>query len=228
MNIQQFVPKFKEIKSKGFIEITRKGDGKYGNTFEDLLGLVENNLKEPDIEGYELKVQDKKTSSKQTLFNKCSFEMQPLDFLENYGIPHTKQKGELSCNTTVTRNANNRGFYLDTDDNFLYVKHKNTIICKYDWNTLTDAYMTKFPKAIKVYGSVKKENNKTYFHYNEAYYLTNSNKDKFKKLIEDNIICLEFKLRTRYNEGKGVRNRGTAFRIADNNLDKLFDKEIIK
>ena len=62
MNIQQFVPKFKEIKSKGFIEITRKGDGKYGNTFEDLLGLVENNLKEPDIEGYELKVQDKKTS----------------------------------------------------------------------------------------------------------------------------------------------------------------------
>ena len=44
MNIKQFIPKYKQIKSKGFIEITRKGDGKFGNTFEDLLGLIENNL----------------------------------------------------------------------------------------------------------------------------------------------------------------------------------------
>ena len=38
MNIQEFIPRYKQIKSEGFIEITRKGDGKYGNTFEDLLG----------------------------------------------------------------------------------------------------------------------------------------------------------------------------------------------
>ena len=55
MNIQEFIPRYKQIKSEGFIEITRKGDGKYGNTFEDLLGLVENNLKTPDIDGFEIK-----------------------------------------------------------------------------------------------------------------------------------------------------------------------------
>ena len=88
--------------------------------------------------------------------------------------------------------------------------------------------MTKFPKAIKVYGSVKKENGKTYFHYNEAYYLTNSSKEKFKKLIEENVICIDFKLRTQYNKGLSPRNRGTAFRIKSDNLDKLFNMEIIK
>ena len=64
MNLNEFLTKWREIKSKGFIEITRKGDGKYGNTFEDLLGLVENNLKTPDIDGFEIKVQDIETSSK--------------------------------------------------------------------------------------------------------------------------------------------------------------------
>ena len=52
MIIQEFIPRYKQIKSEGFIEIKRKGDGKFGNTFEDLLGLEENNLKTPDIDGY--------------------------------------------------------------------------------------------------------------------------------------------------------------------------------
>jgi hypothetical protein len=228
MNIQEFKKEYFLIKERGFIEITRKGDGKFGNTFEDLLGLVENNLKTPDIDNWELKVMRKNTSSKQTLFHKDAWVMNPSNFLKNYGIPHKKERGELSCNTTVTRKVNNRGFYLDTDDNYLYIKHNQTIISQYDWETLTQSFITKFPNAVKVYGDEKKKNGKVYFHYNEAYYLTNSSKHKFKKLIEDNIICVDFKLRTQYNKGLGVRNRGTAFRIDDRNLDRLFDKEIIK
>ena len=228
MNIQEFIPRYKQIKSEGFIEIKRKGDGKYGNTFEDLLGLVENNLKTPDIDGFEIKVQDIETSSKQTLFHKDAWVMKASDFLENYGIPHSKKKGELSCNITVTRKVNGRGFYLDTDDSYLYVKNNETIIAKYDWDVLTDAFMKKFPKAIKVYGKVKKEGSKTFFRYEEAYYLSDSSKYKFKKLIEDNFICIDFKLRTQYNKGLGVRNRGTAFRINSNNLDKLFHMEVVK
>ena len=228
MNIQEFIPRYKQIKSEGFIEIKRKGDGKFGNTFEDLLGLEENNLKTPDIDGFEIKVQDIETSSKQTLFHKDAWVMKVSDFLENYGIPHSKQKGELSCNITVTRKVNGRGFYLDTDDSYLYVKNNETIIAKYDWDVLTDAFMNKFPKAIKVYGKVKKEGSKTFFRYEEAYYLSDSSKYKFKKLIEDNFICIDFKLRTQYNKGLSPRNRGTAFRNNDKNLDKLFDKEIIR
>ena len=40
MNIKEFKLNYSKIKARGFIEITRKGDGKFGNTFEDLLGLT--------------------------------------------------------------------------------------------------------------------------------------------------------------------------------------------
>ena len=157
MNIQEFRKKYFLIKDRGFIKITRKGDGKFGNTFEDLLGLVENNLKTPDIDGWELKVMKNNTSSLQTLFHKDAWVMRPSNFLKDYGIPHKTKEGELSCNTTVTRKVNNRGFYLDTDDNYLYVKHNETIIAQYDWETLTQCFMTKFPNAIKVYGDERKK-----------------------------------------------------------------------
>ena len=49
MNYTTFKQKYKEIKSRGYIPITRIGDGKFGNTFEDLLGLTENNINAPDI-----------------------------------------------------------------------------------------------------------------------------------------------------------------------------------
>ena len=52
MNLTTFKQKYKEIKSRGYIPITRKGDGKFGNTFEDLLGLTENNINAPDIDGH--------------------------------------------------------------------------------------------------------------------------------------------------------------------------------
>jgi hypothetical protein len=43
-----------------------------GNTLEDLLGIVENNLPTPDIEGWELKCQRLVTSSLLTLFHMVS------------------------------------------------------------------------------------------------------------------------------------------------------------
>ena len=51
---------------------------------------------------------------------------------------------------------------------------------------------------------------------------------KAEILVGHNIISIDFKLRTQYNKGLSPRNRGTAFRINDKNLDKLFDREIIR
>ena len=40
MNFANFRKTYCKIKSRGLIEVTRKGDGKFGNRFEDLLGLT--------------------------------------------------------------------------------------------------------------------------------------------------------------------------------------------
>ena len=226
LTLNQFVEKYREIKSHGFIKIIRKGDGKFGNTFEDLLGIEENNFKEPDTALFELKVQNNTKNALQTLFNKeGKWIVKPKDFLERYGWEHSNHKGELTCQSTVTVNKNKRGFYFDTDDEKLYVKVDNNTICEWDWKQLTKSFINKFPSAIKVYGQEKIVDAETYFHYNEAYLLKNTSESKFKQLIEDNIISIDFRLYTQYNMGKSYRNRGTSFRINQSKLDKLFIME---
>jgi hypothetical protein len=48
---------FERISKLGFVKCTRpkNSDGGIGNTFEDYLGVKENNLKEPDFKGFEIK-----------------------------------------------------------------------------------------------------------------------------------------------------------------------------
>ena len=229
MNFKEFVPQYKRIKARGFIKSKRKGDGAAGNTFEDELGLPENNIAGPDIEGNELKVKRKGASGLQTLFNKeGKWQMKQIEFLEEYGFPHTKYLGEKSAQSTVTKTPNKRGYYFKTDDEYLYVKCGDTTIVKWDWIELLEVFGKKFPNCIKVLAETKKENGIEYFHYNEAYLFKGTTKEKFRELIEDDVISIDFRLYTQYNKGLGVRNRGTAFRIKHEDMDKLFLKEVIK
>ena len=228
MNIQEFIPRYKQIKSEGFIEITRKGDGKFGNTFEDLLGLTENNIDAPDMDGHAIKVQSKRTKSKMTLFNKSPEWIIPQKRVVNdYGWEHATHKGEKTIQSTITRTPNKRQLWLDTTDK-LYVRLNDTILCQWSWKSLTSQFVKKFPRAIKVYGEEKREGDKIYFWFNEAYILTGTSKELFKQLIIDDIISIDFRFYTQYNKGLSIRDRGTAFRMKGSHLDKLFVKEIIK
>ena len=229
MNYSQFLLKYKTIKAKGFIKSQRRGDGAAGNTFEDELGLEENNIAAPDIDDYELKVKRKGASGLQTLFNKeGEWQMKQIEFLEQYGFPHTKYIGEKSGQSTVTKTPNIRGFYFTTDDNYLYAKCGNVTFVKWNWNKLVEQFGKKFPNCIKVLAETKKEKGIEYFHYDEAYLFKGTTKEKFRELIEDDLICIDFRLYTQYNKNKGIRNRGTAFRIKHEDMDRLFVKEEIK
>ena len=229
MNFKEFVSHYRGIKEKGFIKSQRKGDGAVGNTFENELGLKENNIAAPDIEGNEIKVKRKGASGLQTLFNKeGKWQMKQIEFLKRFGFPHTQKKGELSGYSTITKKPNKQRYYYESDNNYLYVKVGDVIIVKWDWDELVEQFGKKFPNCIKVLAETKKENGIEYFHYNEAYLFKGTTKEKFRELIEDDLITIDFRLRTRYNEGKSVRNHGTGFRIKHEDMDKLFVKEEIK
>tara|TARA_R100001015_G_scaffold13879_1_gene6290 strand:- start:111 stop:800 length:690 start_codon:yes stop_codon:yes gene_type:complete len=225
MNYLEFVPHYKRIKAKGFVKTERKGDGAAGNAFEDELGLKENNKAAPDIEGNELKVQVKGSSGKQTLFNKeGEWIIKQIDFLKRYGWEHSNHKGELTGQSTITKTPNKRGFYYESDDDYLYVKKNDVIIVRWDWCKLVEVFGNKFPNCIKVLADGKKIKGINYFHYNEAYLFKGTTKEKFRQLIEDDVISIDFRLYTQYNKGKSIRNRGTAFRIDHEDMDKLFVK----
>ena len=228
MNYPQFVLQYNTIKAKGFIKSQRTGDGAAGNTFEDELGLKENNIAAPDIDNYEIKTFKKGASGLQTLFNKeGEWQMTQIEFLKRYGFPHTKKKGELSAQSTVKKTPNSNGYYFTTDDHYLYVKVNDVIIVKWNFDLLLSKFAEKFPNCIKVLADVKKIDGEEWFHYNEAYLFEGTTKEKFRELIEDDLISIDFRLYTRYNENKGIRNRGTAFRIKHEDMDKLFIKEAI-
>ncbi len=63
---------FKRIRELGFVASNRpkNKDGGIGNTFEDYLGVSENNLRDPDFEGFEVKSKRELNSSFTTLFSK--------------------------------------------------------------------------------------------------------------------------------------------------------------
>ncbi|MBX2930416.1 MAG: hypothetical protein KF781_00555 [Chitinophagaceae bacterium] len=87
--IQTLKDKFYQIKDLGFVECTRPNntDGGIGNTFEDLFGVVENNKKEADYEGFEIKSQRLFNTSYISLFTKSpDYPVKANSFLrETYG-----------------------------------------------------------------------------------------------------------------------------------------------
>jgi hypothetical protein len=229
MNFSEFTVKFNKIRSSGYIKSHRKGNTGVGHTFEQELGLVENCLSEPDIDGYELKAARKNSGGKQTLFTKeGEWIISQLQFVETFGFPHNKHKGELSAQSTVTKTKNNRGFWIFTDDECVMIKHEDIEIVKWDWNSLIEQFASKFPACIKVFADVDIREGIEYFHYNEVYLYRGTDKNLFRSAIEQDFVAIDLRLRTQYNIGKGVRNRGTAFRISHSNMEKLFVKEVLE
>ena len=53
--LDDFIREYKGICEKGWIRTHRSGPTGIGKTLEDLLGIPENNLDEPDFGEYELK-----------------------------------------------------------------------------------------------------------------------------------------------------------------------------
>lgn len=231
MDFTEFVPAYNRIKSRGFIKSHRKGDTGVGHTLEQELGLTENCISGPDIDGKELKAARKGAGGKQTLFTKeGEWQITQLKFIETFGFPHTKHSGELSAQSTITKTKNKRGFWIHTNDEYVSIKHEELEIVRWDWDSLIKQFAHKFPSCIKVFADVEVREGIEYFHYNEAYVYLSTDKNLFRKAIENDVISIDFRLRTQYNvgTGKGVRNRGTCFRINHFDMDKLFVKEVLK
>lgn len=49
------VERFHTIKNLGFVKSRRSNNTGIGKTFEDYIGVIENNLEEPDFAGFEIK-----------------------------------------------------------------------------------------------------------------------------------------------------------------------------
>lgn len=223
MDINQLQDKLREIKNESYIVSKRRGNTGISYTLEILLGLRENNLQTPDLGEIEVKSQRRDSSNRVTMFtfNKGVWKIKQKGLIQKYGYIDANGRPSLYC--TVTSKPNNQGLYLKVvEDESVSLYHVDgTPIAKWRSEDLVYTFRSKMP-ALVIVSAITRINsqNKEEFWFDEAYFLTNPNKENFVDLIKKDIIIVD--VRMHLKENGAVRNHGTGFRIEERFLNLCF------
>jgi len=229
MNLKELESKLLKIKNLGFVESLRKGSTGIGFTFETLFGVKENNIPIPDIGGrVEIKTIRKDSESLITLFtfNRGVWNIIQKHLVKKYG--YIDKKGRIALKNTLFYNKPiAQGLFLQINRrkniiNLVDAITKQTV-ATWDIYVIVGKFMTKMSRLLIVMADRKKEHGKEYFHYNEAYLLTDPSPRKFISAIKKSLIGID--IRMHLKESGAVRNRGTAFRIKEKDLLELYENQ---
>ncbi len=224
--------KLKEIKERGFIKSLRMDNTGIGYTLEELLGIKENNIGEPDFiyNGLkvELKAQRKKAGSRVTLSTKSPV-WEPLrdrEIITKLGYTDKKRRQALKITLKVD-GFNPKGFKLNLnkEEDKLEIIHKEFgVTCYFKFSELIEAVKTKiYENLLLVLADKEKEGDEESFHYIEAYLFSDFDEDNFEKLLIDGKIVWEFRMHLK--ESGFARDHGSGLRISRKYLGNLFKKE---
>ena len=226
MNLKEVQSKLREIKDMGFVESLRRGPTGVGYTFESLFGVKENNLPIADIGGrVEIKSIRKDSQSLITLFtfNRGVWHIPQKQLIKKYGYIDSKKRYALK-NTVFYNRPVMQGISLEVDEekNLINLIDNDThqILASWDVYVIVGKFMTKLSRLLMVLADRKRIDGKEFFHYNEAYLLTDPSSRNFIKAFKNSLIGID--IRMHLKENGQVRNRGTAFRIREKDLIELY------
>ena len=229
MRLKEVITKLQEIENKGFIQSLRRGSTGIGYTSETLFGVQENNIPIPDIGGrVEIKTIRRDSQSLITLFtfNRGVWHIRQKELVQKYG--YIDEKGRYALKNTVFYGKPiTQGISLDVDENknTIHLVDVNTkkILATWDVYVIVGTFMTKLSRLLMIIADRKVEQGKEYFHYNEAYLLTDPSPRNFLKAFKNSLIGID--IRMHLKESGAVRNRGTAFRIKEKDLMELYEQK---
>jgi hypothetical protein len=253
---QELTAKLKEISAMGFVPNARRGNaGGIGNTLEDLLDIKENNLPIPNAVEWELKAQRLNSTSLTTLFHiepsPRAIRFVPQILLPKYGWTHQEAgkkypQGEMSFRQTIHgQSRSDRGFMviiehkehkilISFNADSVDIRHKKWLesVKKHvglaelnpqpywGFDDLKHKAGTKLLNAFYVQAEAKKVRGKEYYHYTKVMMLQKFNFEGFLKALEEGKILVDFDARTGHNHG-------TKFRMRQNALPMLYEKQTI-
>ena len=240
-NLETIKGDFQRIKELGFIETTRPNnkDGGIGNTYEDLLGVKENNLKEADYLGFEIKSKRKYNSSYISLFSKSPTHPKGGNsyLRENYGEvrdPEFPDKKKLYASVfghrfSIVYEKYKMKLKVDYTKKRMYLLIFNLeekLLDEIYWSFADLEKATKKMKDLMlVFAETKKENKKVYYYYNNAEIFKNFSFIKFLKNIETGGIMFDLRIGV-YNSGKNIgktHDHGSGFRVTKEKFKNLYD-----
>jgi len=216
------------IKSLGYIKTMRKGDTGIGYTLETLLGLKETNKRGIGDISYkgiptELKSQRKKTSSMMTLFTLEAEKGLNKDriMIEKYGYKDTMGRDGLKVTLNTSHYVpQNLKLNINKEKDMIEIIDKDKNVLWY-WNF--NKLEVKIGSLAIIFADTKGSGENEQFHFNEAYYYNELDRNKLFDMFEDSLFVVDLRMHLRSNNT--VRNHGTAFRLKGiSNLDHCYNK----
>jgi len=229
--LESLLNKFDEVKQMGWVDSLRTGDTGIGYTFETLIGVEENNSKEADYRGIEIKCKQAKTGSarggKINLFQQAPEWTQKLSGMDRLKlIGKQEADGTYSCHSQVTALPNNLGLHLslrEIDQRIDLLKGSDEIGF-WLYEVLQKRLLEKHSRAVFIKASVRTGKEKIQFKYDELIYCERPSIERFVDLVKTRNIVFEFVMAER--SGK-LRNHGYPWRLGHEELlDSLFSLQI--
>lgn len=245
-NVDKLRAEFNRIRNMGFLPNNRPNnkDGGIGNTFEDYLGVIENNLKDPDFEGFEVKSKRMMNSSYLSLFSKSPSAPKKANSIlkDKFGEQRDEEFSDLKKlyasifghRYSVVYEKYNMKLEVERDNEILRL-----IIKDLNMNLLYDeAYWSfkdlqkassKISKLWVVYAEEKKENGNLHFHYKESEIFLDFNFNNLLNAIEEGNIMFDLRMGVHHTPGKKYgkpHDHGSGFRIKKENIVNLFNEYV--
>ncbi len=225
----------------GFVRSNRAHNTGIGKTFEDLIGVHENNFQLVDYMNFlELKSQRDYTMSMLTLFTKSpDFPRNANTHLrDTYGVPDEENPRVKKLHTTASGARFNSvydrfGLKLECNNAenklFLRFKHLNDEAVLpdriyYDYATLRFIVEQKCQNIAYINAESRVVNGHEEFKYNNAVLLTGLSFEKFIDGVNQGLILYDIRIGS-YKSGRNfgkIHDHGSGFRIKKADIQNVF------
>jgi hypothetical protein len=239
--LESFKADFERIKNRPQVSHRVHHTG-IGKTFEDIIGVVENNNLLVDYMGQiELKSQRDYTGSMLTLFTQAPTHGRLDNLVELFGSPDNTYPNIKCLHTTIYSTHFNAykstyGFKFDIESDKIRLKVKNLDINKiinediwWDLDIIKNKVETKCRNIAYISASVTKENENEIFTFKSAKLLSGLTYERFIELFTGGIIAFDIRNGV-YKQGRLAgkkHDHGAGFRVPKRNITQVFNIEDI-
>ena len=228
MTKDEFQRRFAEIRNKRHKRGTR-GTGGAGNTLENLLGLGVDNKQKSDLGFAELKVRMQGATSSVKLFSldRDSWRVPQSEATQKFGTTSDDGRKRLYFEMrqgTITKTG--LQFFSD-NETVSILSPNNDVVAEWSLDALVKTFETKIKELVVVTAELNMgADGYDYYVYRTAFHLHGFSKNQIRAAFLQNIITLNLHVESisiRTDGSWKMKNRGTAFRIDEDDLEKLFE-----
>lgn len=229
--LRKFLKTFEQITARGFVPTERSGSTGIGYTLESLLDIRENNDPGGDFFGLELKAHRygaaTSGSKRMNLFLKeptWTDGLSHRDRIPKYG--YVDDNGRVALYSTVTSQENSHGLRvtIDEEGRKLELNYRGKPVAYWTFEILQSRLAEKLSETAFVGATARGTGRSEEFHYDSVLFCQQPSVDSLVALIKSRESMVEMRMHIR--EDGSARNHGTAFRVQQDQLPRLFTRTV--